>query len=135
MDPPAPEQLQLHFAQAARAAASDVKAFTQTMEDPWSKMAFEGARESRAKNADDITSWLVTEHEDWLDVKKEDVDENIDLNGQDAGVSTAAEISVEDMQAVLEKFKGSHPSIEVSLEGGSRIIKVWTVARHLKTFC
>ena len=131
VDPPAPEQLHLQFAQAAKAVASDLKAFARTMEDPHNKEALEKAKESRAKNAENITSWQVTEHEDWLDVKNHNVDETLDLQGRDVEDNPITELKVEDVQSGLDKFKASHPIIEASVEETSKVIKVSIASKHL----
>lgn len=129
VDPPAPEQLHLHFSHAARAAASDIKTFAQTMDNPRTKEVLEKAKESRAKNAEDITNWLVTEHEDWLDVRNDDLDKNVDTGERGTGAALpAADMRAEDIQSVLGKFRESHPGIEASLEESSRTVKVYTLA-------
>ena len=124
VDPPAPEQLHLHFAQAARNAASDIKSFAQIMEDSRTKEVLERAKESKARNAEDITNWLVTEHKDWLDVKDDQLGDALDLGGDVGAAVSGAEITVEGMQSILEKFRESHLGVEVSLEESSRTIKV-----------
>jgi len=125
VDPPGPEQLHLHFAQAARAAASDIKNFAQIVDDPRSKEALQQAKESKSKNAADIPNWLVTEHEDWLDGKSENGKDDDSLDARDPVACPApVEIKVEDIQAILETFKESHPAIEASKEESSRLIKV-----------
>lgn len=125
VDPPAPEQLHSHFAQAATGAAQDIKSFAQTMEDARSKDVMEKARESRTNNPEEISAWLVTEHEDWLDVKKEGASEDIHMDRRDAeGEFIAVEVTAEDMQSELEKFKESHHGIEASFEESTKTIKV-----------
>ena len=124
VDPLAPEQLHLHFAQAARAAASDIKNFSQTMEDPRNTVVLEKAKESRAKNTDDITNWLVTEHQDWLDVKDENLDDVVAEEIREGETSSSTGMKSEDIVPVLERFKNTHPDIEASMEEGSTTIKV-----------
>ena len=132
VDPPGPENLHLHFAEAARAAASDIKNFAQNVEDPYSREVLEKAKESRAKNAEDITNWLVTEHEDWLDAKRDDLDEDGKLNieGNEA-LPPPAEMKAKDVQGVLERFKEAHSGIEASMEEPSRTIQVKISAKYL----
>ena len=125
VDSRSPDQLYTHFSQTAIGAAKDIKSFAQLTEDSKSKEALNNAKESRANDAEGITAWRVSEHADWLDIKKEDAveDSQIDANNEDIDAS-AGDLSVEDMQATLEKFKASHTDIEADLDGDTRTIKV-----------
>ena len=131
VEPQAPEQLHLHFAQAARTAASDIKGFSQTMENPRNKEVLERAKESRAKNTEDITNWLVTEHQDWLDVKDENADAGVDSEIREGEATSAIDVKSEDMRLVLERFKESHPNLEASMEEGTKTITVRATAEYL----
>ncbi len=130
MDPIPPEQLHSHFIQAAAGAAGEIKSFAQTMEDTRSKDAMEKAKDSKAKNGEDITGWLVADHEDWLDMKLDGASEDdyIEVEASDAMVFTTDSTS-ESTEAVLEKFKESHPGIEVLLEGTRSTIRVWIIKK------
>ncbi|KAL6718416.1 hypothetical protein ACLMJK_004505 [Lecanora helva] len=126
LDPPEPEQLHTQFAQAARTAALDIKSFAQIMEDPHTKEVLEKAKESKAKNAEDITNWLVTEHEDWLNVTDVGVAKLTNQSEQRAGLSSSSsELKAEDLQSALESFKESHPGVEISKEEDSKMIKMY----------
>ena len=125
VDSRSPDQLYSHFSQTAIGAAKDIKSFAQLTEDSKSKEALNKAKESRTNDAEGITAWRVSEHADWLDVKKEDAaeDSQIDTNNEDVDTS-AGDLTAEDMQATLEKFKVSHMDIEADLDGDTRTIKV-----------
>lgn len=125
VDSRSPDQLYSHFSQTAISAAKDIKSFAQLTEDTKSKEALNKAKESRANDAEGITAWRVSEHADWLDVKKEDTaqDSQIDTNNEDLDTS-AGDLTVEDMQATLEKFKASHTDIEADLDGETSTVKV-----------
>ena len=125
VDSRSPDQLYSHFSQTAIGAAKDIKSFAQLTEDSKSKEALNKAKESRANDAEGITAWRVSEHADWLDVKKEDAveDSQVDINNEDIDAS-AGELTVENMQATLEKFKASYTDIEADLDGDTRTIKV-----------
>ena len=125
VDSRSPDQLYSHFSQTAIGAAKDIKSFAQLTEDNKSKEALNKANESRANDAEGITAWRVSEHADWLDVKKEDAAEGsqIDTNNEDVD-TIAGDLTVEEMLATLEKFKASHTDIEADLDGDTRTIKV-----------
>lgn len=133
MDPIPPEQLHSHFTQAATGAASEIKSFAQTMEDGRTRDVMEKAKESKANNVEDIAGWLVVEHEDWLDTRHDGASEDVDKKGEvsDPKVFIAGSTS-EDFQGVLEKFKESHPGIEVSLEDTTSTVKVWTIGKAVR---
>ena len=126
VDPNVPEELYSHFAHAVTTAAQDIQHFAQTWEDPRSKQALEIARESRAKNEEDIRAWLVSEHADWLDVKEENGNgESLPgLSNANTGVKPT-EWKAETVQAALAKLKELHPGIETSCEEESQTIRVW----------
>ncbi|KAL2048668.1 hypothetical protein N7G274_000580 [Stereocaulon virgatum] len=126
VDPSSPEQLYSHFSQAAMGAANDIKEFGHLMDQKKSKEVLEKAKESRAKDAEGITGWIVSAHGDWLDMKKEEDsdDPEIDGEGKDTAVS-AMDTNPEDMQAVVEKFKESHPGIEASFDTDFKTVKVF----------
>ena len=134
MDPLAPEQLHIQFTKAAKEAAADIKSFSQLMDDPWSKMALERARESRERNTEDITNWLVTEHGNWLNVKKKDENQAVDVDVPDKVMPTAAEESKEETKAILDKFKGSHPGANVSMDDSSTIVRVRIAERCMMPY-
>ena len=125
VDPLAPDQLHSHFSQVATRAAREIKDFGHLMEQKKSKEVLEKARESRAKDAEGITGWIVSAHEDWLDDKNEEGSDDFEMaeDGEDTTGSTA-DVKSEDMQAAVEKFKESHPGIEASFDVDARTIKV-----------
>lgn len=86
----------------------------------------EKARESRAENSEGITVWQVAEHEDWLDVKQEDGDNDVDKEeGNMADPNSGS--SIHDVNAALDRFRSAHKDVEVSLNEESRTVTV----RHL----
>lgn len=125
VDPLAPDQLHSHFSQAATRAAREIKDFGHFMEQKKSKEVLEKARDSRAKDAEGITGWIVSAYEDWLDVKNEEDSDSFEMaeDGEDTTGSTA-DVKSEDMQAAVEEFKESHPGIEALFDVDARTINV-----------
>ena len=123
VDATSPDQLHNNFSQAATGAAQEIKNFAQLMEDARSKAAIAKAAESKVKNPEEIKAWMVDEHEDWLEVKRDDVSEDF---GRDRDGEQVAETGarVEDMRVVLDQFREAHPSIETSIEEDTKILKV-----------
>lgn len=129
LDPPSPDQLHSNFTQAANGAASAIKQFTQLVEDSRTKEIMEKAKGSRAENSEGITGWQVAEHEDWLDIIREDGSHDAvkeEGNIADAGGGS----SVNDVNAALGTFRSAHMGVEVLLDEGSKMVTV----RHLYSF-
>ena len=125
IDSRSPDQLHAHFSQTAIGAAKDVKSFAQLIEESKSKDVLVRAKESRANDGEGITAWRVSEHADWLDVKKEDATEDsvMDTNNEELDTS-AGDLTLADMQAIFEKFKASHMGVEADLDEDTRTVKV-----------
>ena len=123
VDPPSPDQLHSNFSQAANGAAQAIKHFTLLVEDSRIKEVMEKAKESRAKDGENITGWKVTEHENWLDVKHEDG--NDDFDKEEEGAAEAGVVfRVEDVNTALDKLRSTHTGIEASLNEDSRTVKL-----------
>lgn len=124
VDPLAPEQLHSNFAHAATCAARDIKDFAQTWEDTRSKEALGRAKDSRTNNNENVRGWLVTEHDDWLDVNKESSsNEAIKEEAKTEIIARPAGSDVEIVDAALAQLRESHPGVTASLEADPRIIK------------
>ena len=123
LDSLSPDQLHSNFSQAANGAAQAIKHFTQLVEDSKTKEVMEKAKESRAKNLEGISSWKVTEHEDWLDANQENGNDDSGKE-EDVFAEAGGSISVESVNAVLEKYHSTHEGIEVSLDEDSRTVTV-----------
>ena len=123
VDPTSPDQLHSNFSEAANGAAQAIKNFTQLVEDSKTKEVMEKAKESRMNNGEGIIGWKVTEHEDWLNVKPEDGNDNADK--EEEGTAEPGDASgVKDMNATLEKFRSGHLGVEASMDEDSRTITV-----------
>ena len=133
VEPSAPEQLHLHFAQVARGAAMDIKKFAHIMEDSNSKEVLEKARESYSRSGDDMRNWLVTEHADWLDVKGDNEDDGVKLEEKEVEVKKSVlQEDAEDVKSILEAFKEAHPNLDISMDEASGETKV--CAATVQTF-
>lgn len=135
IDSRSPDQLHAHFSQTAIGAAKDIKSFAQLIEENMSKDALNKAKESRANDAEGVTAWRVSEHADWLDVKKEDAAEDslMDTNNEELDTS-AGDLTLEDIQAIFKKFKASHTGIEADLDEDTRTVKVGLCLVFLQTW-
>lgn len=128
IDPSSPDQLHSNFSQAANGAAQAIRHFTQLVEDSRTKEVMEKAKDSRTKNGEGITGWKVTEHEDWLDVRQKDGNDNVDKEEEatpETGAETGDVPSVEDVSAALDKFRSDHSGgVETSLDEDTRTVTV-----------
>lgn len=107
-----PAEFYAQFAYAATAAGKDIKEFMHMMSDNRAKEIFEQINKSREADGEGIDGWRVTEHEDWLDIKKvpkDEVDSDEDMEGQ------GNPIKVEGREKVVAAFRAAHPDIEVLL--------------------
>lgn len=121
VDPPSPDQLHSNFSEAANGAAQAMKDFALLVEDSRTKEVMEKAKESRAKNGEEIIGWKVTEHEDWLAVKHEDGNDDVDK--EEEGAAEAGDVlSMEDVNTALDKLRSTHVGIEASLNEDSRTV-------------
>lgn len=124
VDPSSPDQLHSNFAQAANGAAQGIKRFTQMVEDSRTKEVMDKAKESRMKDGESITAWKVTEHEDWLDVKMEDGNDSAEIEEEEGAAEASDGPNIKDVNAVLEKFRSIHVSIEALLDEDERTVTV-----------
>ena len=85
------------------------------MRDEHANEVFDQVKRSKGADGEGIEVWRVTEHEDWLDVKKEIKGEDIDTEGDELGQGTDPQ--PEDRKKVVESFRAAHPAIEVDLAG------------------
>lgn len=120
-----PEEFFSSFSLSTMNAAKSLNRFASCMEDKRSQEVLKKAKESRTKSTEGITGWLVTEHEDWLEVHSEDLHEDIAAEEEVEEVSgVALEVNVEDLRMALTKFGDIYPVIEASLDENSMTIKV-----------
>ena len=122
---PRPDLLHSHFKKAARDAAKDLKDFKHLIDQPKSKEALEKAKESRDRDSANITPWLVTEHDDRLDVKKDDSRDEGDSIDKDGDMkSTELEIRMEDVRIKIEEFAKSHEGVSTLFDPDLKTITV-----------
>lgn len=81
------------------------------MGDEQAKQLFDQVRQSRESNEEGITGWMVTEHEDWLDVNKA---VKRDRSGEKREETVQRDV-VQDPSKIVEDFKAAHPDVEVTL--------------------
>lgn len=120
-----PEALYVDFSRTATSSVKDIKNLTTLLEDSRSQAIFDRAKEVRAKNPEwKITGWMVTEQQDWLDVRKE-------ASPQDSAEEKVEDITLsnglkeDDYRAALKKFGESHTGLETSLlTEGSNVMEV-----------
>ncbi len=121
-----PEGLYNEFSHSAMAAAKDVRSFADLMDDGENKAVLERAKKRRSESEDGITTWRVTEHEDWLDHKDatlgaqdhdeaqdDDMIDTEDTNGQD-----------KDPRVVTALFKEDYPEIIADMDETTKVIEV-----------
>ena len=89
------------------------------MRDERAREMFEQVRKSREGDGEKIEGWRVTEHEDWLDVKRE-----LKMEELDGDVDEPLRVDVaqpEDPVKVVESFRTAHPDIEVDLADVTKV--------------
>ncbi|MCJ1277668.1 hypothetical protein MMC21_005482 [Puttea exsequens] len=125
--PPQPDLLHSHFTTAATTAAREIRNFSLLMDQPRNKDALEKARGSRARDNEGVRAWLVAEHGDWLDVKKEESSDDMDIIELEGEVKTPPDGTKSDtakVNAALEKFRTAHRGIATAYNVDEDQIKV-----------
>ena len=120
-----PEALYLDFSRTAMSSVEDITKFTNLLEDSRSQAIFNRAKKVRAENSEGtFTGWMVTEHQDWLDVRKEaSPQDSAEEKYEDATQING--LNEEDYVAALRKLGESHTGLETSfLNKGSNIMEV-----------
>ncbi|KAL8895608.1 MAG: hypothetical protein Q9207_008097 [Kuettlingeria erythrocarpa] len=87
---PSPEDLYSTFATNVTTIHSDVKDFSITFQNSVFQEILMKAEKSRAESKEDIPSWRVTEHEDWLDVRGADTPMDAAMGGTNGAVPDAS---------------------------------------------
>ncbi|KAK4694152.1 hypothetical protein P7C71_g3381, partial [Lecanoromycetidae sp. Uapishka_2] len=90
LQPSQPELLHSHFKKAATGAAKDIRDFTLLMAQSGNKEVLEKAKESRARDPEGIMAWLVSEHKDWLDVRRGEISDDVDMDGEEGEIKNPA---------------------------------------------
>lgn len=70
---PSPQTFYTQFAQVAIDTVNNIQDFVKYIGSDRSQEVLNRARISRAENPQGIRGWRVTEHPDWLEVKREDI--------------------------------------------------------------
>ncbi len=128
---PSPEDLYSAFATNVTTIHSDVKDFSITFRNSVFQEILQKAEKSRAESKEDIPSWRVTEHEDWLDVRGADTSMDSAMGGTNGAApdpSQEASTELEFLHATTKKFNEENPNIDISLNEKSKTIKVWIFA-------
>ena len=123
-----PEELYATYSRDALETAKAIKSFAKFVQEPASQETLKRAKESRAAEPQGITPWIVTEHPDWLEVRKQGL-EDTPTTAQNEGLhdgDTIAFPTAEEIPAAVERFRSKHPGIEVNTEqhGGLATIEV-----------
>ncbi len=122
-EPSSPETLFAEFHKAATGAVNNVKHFKALIQDQDSQQVLLRARESKAKNADGIQNWLVSQHADWLDVPLVRGAKELKIEEEEKE-STPVEIANDYVSSVVQAFKELNTSPEINVNEERRIITV-----------
>jgi len=119
---PSPNDFYTNFSGSAKRTAEDIKSFAKLLGDTQSKDILNRSRESRASNPENIQAWIVTDHEDWLEVKAEDSEDNMIIEEEVEEIPNyALNTKVENIRAVIDSYRENHPGIEILLDERSMI--------------
>lgn len=95
------------------------------MENPSSQEILRRAKEDRTSDPEDITPWIVTEHPDWLEVRKTNIESTLPAQSQELRiVGDGSNPAVQEPLAVVERFKAQHHGIEINFKDYPRTIEV-----------
>ena len=122
---PSPEALYIDISQTVRKSIAHIQSFTSLVRDSRSQQVFVRANESRSKNEEGITGWLVTQHPDWLDRAVEEGVKELKIEEDQKNDEGRSKSSLEDVIPVLHKFREEHPLVEVLVENEAKSIEVY----------
>ena len=123
--PSSPEQLYSAFSSAAQNAGKEIREFTRMMQDGRTNEALESAKKSREIDGEGIGCWRVEEHANWLDVSGTGNDAA--NGGRKTGAMEEDVVdgkSEEQVKAVVQEFKESHPEVDLSSDEDLKVMKV-----------
>ena len=121
-----PEELYSIYSRNALETAKAIKSFAKFIQEPASQETLRKAKESKAANPEGITPWIVTDHPDWLEVRKLGTDGA--TTTKEEGLPNGEAIAfptVEEVSAAVESFRTKHPSVQINQRiGDSSAIEV-----------
>ena len=122
---PSPEAFYIEISQTAAESFARIQRFTSLVQDSRGQSIFARAIESRTKNEEGVTGWLVTQHPDWLDRAVEDGVKKLNLAEDQTNDGSRRNFSSEDVTSALDSFRETHPLVEVLVENEAKSIKVY----------
>lgn len=121
----------MEFSQAATETVKDLKDFTRILESERTRELLGSAKESRTGNPESIAGWMATEHEDWLDLRRED-SLSVSVSEETETLPIEIEYNEEIARKILSNFQNSHIGIEASfINENFRSIKVFRTWSYL----
>lgn len=94
------------------------------MEDTHYHEVLQRAKDSRTAEPDGITPWMVTEHADWLDIRKASVESDVEAPRGSEHVQDTTDQTEQDPSAIVDRFKTDHSSVDINFEANSKLIEV-----------
>lgn len=128
-----PEDLYIRYSQNALDTGKEIRALADLVETHQYQEILQRAKDSRTAEPDGITPWMVTEHADWLELRKLDDESDISAHREPQDTVKSADQAGQDASVVLEQFKVDHPRIDVKLQEGNH--KIIEVRSHVPLFC
>lgn len=108
-----PEDLYSVFSQKATVTGKEIRAFTDAYNDPAYREYLEMAKKSKTSDADGIRPWLISEHPDWMEVKKEEVEEEMGMKSSISGATTGLAVP-QDVNLIMERFHEQYEGIDIA---------------------
>lgn len=97
------------------------------MENSTSQAILQRAKDSENTEPEGITPWMVTEHPDWLEVRKIDNETHMPVPKEQLqrNEDRMTDLVEQEPSVVVERFKTQHPSIELNFKAEhTKIIEV-----------
>ena len=90
-----------------------------------SQAILQKAKEDRVADLEGITPWMVTEHPDWLEVRKNVIESSSPAQAQELQtIGDGSFPAVQDPRAAVERFRAQHHGIEINFQEFPKIIEV-----------
>ena len=106
------------MSQSATTAVKNVRNFQTIMREPKTKEILQRAKDSQEQNPDDIKTWKVDEHADWLEMRAEVDVKDLRIREKSVGEE---QLRVEELRTAVEQLNARKGQVLASLEGEKTI--------------
>ncbi|MCJ1306655.1 hypothetical protein MMC25_000298 [Agyrium rufum] len=105
-------------------ATKSVQLFTHYMRDAKTQSIMQKTKESQNQEPNNIRSWAITDHADWLEKRVEDDVKELTLDEIDLKQTIVSTFDAEEVRAAIATFKQRHRHVEVKVDEAAKTINI-----------